>query len=555
VPLSLALPLVSCARSAPPAIAPLSLDERACIHWVEEFRVPKCVGELTAAARAKRESYFLLRYQGGRAVQVARQLRDRPDDGAECPVAKYVDAHGVVAVTCEDSHGVVRRWSRFEADGAHVYWFDRSGRPRFDGESEAAGMVRDIDSAGRVVGYRYIGVLGTPQHDADAVYRVRPIRGAAGELVAESYWDADDRPMLGPDGAHLIRYEHDRDLNPIRSRFFGVRGEPVLNKDGFHEMRTMRDDAGNDVRRSYWDDAGQPVIAHEGGAAVEIRRDARGFEVSRAYLDAAGRPTLSRHGYATRRIEYDGKGREVRWSHYGVDGQRRLRREGHWAMDVTFDADDRIVAESFLGTDGRPVRIRGGYARVTTEHDKLGNPVLLRYFGVDGRPAHAGSHVAVRSDYDENARLVRTTYLDLDGRPTNLPAGYARVDLSLDRKGRVSKRTYLDRFGIPVPIVTVAYIHVQYAGAENAPARITRSAEDARARAEDALGWLRAGADFDKVEARWSDAAYDGPPGPIRQMLLGMRPEWIGIVPSLFVGVESKVIELKSGFWILKRLP
>lgn len=102
------------------------------------------------------------------------------------------------------------------------------------------------------------------------------------------------------------------------------------------------------------------------------------------------------------------------------------------------------------------------------------------------------------------------------------------------------------------------HILIRYAGAKRATPDITRTKEEARARAEEVLRKARAaGANFDALVAEYSEE----PRAAERKGNLGifrpgrMVPEFDTAVFAMQVGAVSDVVETAFGFHVIKRLP
>jgi peptidyl-prolyl cis-trans isomerase SurA len=103
-------------------------------------------------------------------------------------------------------------------------------------------------------------------------------------------------------------------------------------------------------------------------------------------------------------------------------------------------------------------------------------------------------------------------------------------------------------------------IVVAWAGAEHAAPTITRTEDQARARAEELLARIERGEDFATIARAESDAASSGPRGG----LLGTYPiaDWPAAhgairepIAALGIGQTSQVLEAPYGFVIARRCP
>ncbi len=103
--------------------------------------------------------------------------------------------------------------------------------------------------------------------------------------------------------------------------------------------------------------------------------------------------------------------------------------------------------------------------------------------------------------------------------------------------------------------VTVSHILVQHAKAEGATGGITRTREEACLRAEEALAKMKAGSDFAKLVAEYSDekdaATKNGSIGDIKKG--DVKPDFASAAFVLRPNQVSPVIETTQGFHIIMR--
>jgi hypothetical protein len=107
----------------------------------------------------------------------------------------------------------------------------------------------------------------------------------------------------------------------------------------------------------------------------------------------------------------------------------------------------------------------------------------------------------------------------------------------------------------PPDTIIAQHLLVIYKGAKRAPAGITRSKSDAKARAQEALSKIRAGTPFEDAVKQYSDdAGTVGRLGSLGKFhRADMDPAFGAAAFALQVGQVSDVVETPFGFHVIKR--
>ncbi len=106
----------------------------------------------------------------------------------------------------------------------------------------------------------------------------------------------------------------------------------------------------------------------------------------------------------------------------------------------------------------------------------------------------------------------------------------------------------------PILRASARHILVQYAGSMRAPQTITRTKDEAMARAEEALGRARAGEDFAALAREYSDGPSAGQGGDLGRFNKGvMTPEFDEATFACKVGEITGIVETPFGYHIIQR--
>ncbi len=107
---------------------------------------------------------------------------------------------------------------------------------------------------------------------------------------------------------------------------------------------------------------------------------------------------------------------------------------------------------------------------------------------------------------------------------------------------------------VPTTVVA-AHVLVAYKGAEGAPREVSRSKDEARARAREALAKLEKNTPFDEVVQAYSDDPVTRPTAGVigRFEPYAMPAPFSDAAFALEVGALSQVVETARGFHVIQR--
>ena len=436
---------------APPSVAtsPASKEvHRYCTDWLTSVDGYRCIGEVTAAQQARRDSTWDFVSEGSRLVRLDH-LNGRGfliDDKQICASWQpFWQSTVLKDAICLDRNGIVRRRIHYLKSGGEVRWTDYLGRPADDPRGHALGRLRRFDEAGRLVGWLAVDELGNPSRASEfGVAETRFKRNANGIVVEQSFHDIGGQRLRNRAGVHRYVHEVDAEGKILSLRSFDETGKPVANHDGVHLVRHAYDDAGNIVRTEWYGVDERPVLmAEEGAAAVDVVRDDHGAEIERRLFDEQGNLALGAFHYAIQRIAVDTKGFPIAWTHFGVDGSPIRRLDGHFRRRDVRNAHGYTVLSETFDIDGQPIAGLSGAARTVTDYDARDNVIRMTTTLPSGEPAETTAGYAIVRHYYDGDRLIETRFLDAKQDRTNAADGHCETHFIYGAAGAMLRRVHL----------------------------------------------------------------------------------------------------------------
>ena len=87
---------------------------------------------------------------------------------------------------------------------------------------------------------------------------------ARGFATSVRFFDVEDKPRLGPDGVHELRFMRDASGFVTETAVFDEARRPTQNHDKYHRITFLRDARGNAVVSRVFGLDGEPVLSSAG---------------------------------------------------------------------------------------------------------------------------------------------------------------------------------------------------------------------------------------------------------------------------------------------------
>ena len=344
---------------------------------------------------------------GEETAQWGRASRQRVESWDACGRAEellFTDASGVVAANTDGCERI-----RLETNSHNV-----ALREQCDGGSIT---VREADVLGNVVSERLFDAESNELIGPEGWHERRLHYAENGGLMAECWLGSGRRPTRHSEtGVSCTRYTRSADGHVLAESFFDVDETPLLNNDGIHR--------------------------------IEYHRDAEGYAAETRFLDTHREFTISaRERFAVRQCQRDAHGRDAECSFFDQRHEPTELVDYHretWERDD----DGFVIRHCFFDTEGRPVATRAGDGAhcVVDEHNALGQLTVRRFLDRRGRPTRNTKDRVHQLHYvwDENSFLLQKTEHDADGDPTRRLGADCGVRYERDGLGQRLTMTFLD---------------------------------------------------------------------------------------------------------------
>ena len=489
-----ALAILACGPAPAPRTAeeaPPASGKRLCRLIQYNRAGPTCSGEITAETAAHLGTSYRLVQENGQAVSL------RCVNGAGGPCADPE------SYTFRYEGGLLVGWQFLNEIGVPYGGYTYTHRP--DGKTlrvrrSISGADESIevlgwDARGFIADRRYVDEAGEPLADQEGVYGIHYTRDAQGDPLATTLVDAGGRPMLNRYSYSGEKWRRDAEGRTVEVARFDLDDRPAHS--GIQRTVYEHDAWGNVTKTSCLNHEGKPALDMDQGAFSTEKRDEHGNPIEVRYFGLRGEPFTAPSGEAGYRTDYDASGRRARVTFLDAAGAPTRAGHGYARRDVRYDAVGRPIEERYFDEKGELVITPGGFAILVHRYSDVGDEIVTAYLGPHERPMlRKGLYSAVARVFDGEHRLVGLGYLDERGKPIDIWRGYAGLRYAYDASGKRTRTVHVDSSGAPVEMVKLRMLRVSFQGQGLDVAGVTRSRDEARARAAEALGGIRGGLGF-----------------------------------------------------------
>ncbi|RTL57594.1 MAG: hypothetical protein EKK37_16305 [Sphingobacteriales bacterium] len=230
------------------------------------------------------------------------------------------------------------------------------------------------------------------------------------------------RPGESGDGAAIIRYEYDERGNMIRQSYFDEDNKPVNNDAGYHTVRYSYSPADMLTDIAYYDLNNKEQNDRHGIHHYHYDRNIKGQNTGISYFDASGQPVKDDHDEVFMcKYKYDEEGRQVSQSFWKDDGTPMNRWDGFHEDVTRYDNEGQIVEELYLDEKGNAFTSSTGYSRLVQVFNSNAQVAERKWYnGPDpvllSNSFTSGFH-SIKYTYDDKNRISIIRYFDTRMQP------------------------------------------------------------------------------------------------------------------------------------------
>ena len=299
----------------------------------------------------------------------------------------------------------------------------------------------------RLTEVEYFGLDGKRKNNAAGYARVKMGYTSIGQVTHIYYYDENNNAVI-PKGLEYASVVNTYRGSAVTSRAWaGINKKPVNLSAGYATM-TQRVSKKNIPMEIKWEASdGSAVMCAAGWSILDYDLDKQNRPVSARYLDGAGNPVNNSAGYAVEWMNYEGES-TVLISRTDAEGAAVPMGESYETVRRETDAEGRLIRESYLNASGVPTINAMGVYATHYGYDDQGRMVSVTLEDEEGN-AMTGSEgwAGYLDTLDERGFLTSRLYLNEGDTPTQIAAGYTEIQYSRNEAGQITDTAYMNLDG------------------------------------------------------------------------------------------------------------
>lgn len=336
----------------------------------------------------------------------------------------YLDENGNRTARNNGYAEVRREYDKSKRLTAESFW-DKEGNPCVLAAGYHA-YTREYNDAGNIIAETYLNEKREQTPLKTGYSRIERKWNDAKKMTEERYLIFNE-PFQFPDGLSIIRREYDENGNILADSYYDAEENLIRRTIGYSSFHREYDDFNRLIKESYFDENGNPTCNTSGYAAFTRDLDSHGWILRESYLDEQGDPASLSVGYSSVIREYNPYGSVIREIYLDKDNNPVQRDTGYAEFRRDYDKYKRLVSESYWDEKEEPAEF-DGYHRIEREYDNQGNVVEERTYDVSGNlVSRSEGYAIVRRTWNDRRQLLTEAYFGVDNEPVNNTSGVAQI--------------------------------------------------------------------------------------------------------------------------------
>jgi YD repeat-containing protein len=277
-----------------------------------------------------------------------------------------------------------------------------------------------------------------------------------GQLTSESYFDGNDKPIIGAyNKVHKATYVYDARDNIIEYKYWDIDGSAMNDCYGRHFIKLDFNLVNREIRGTVFDADGKPV--KDNFHIIETDYDRFGNKSEKRYFGADKKLTSSTGGYAIIRWNRRIDGKPLQESYYDTNGNPVLSSEEIHGVNYSYDRFGNEIKRTYFGKDKQPVAIEDyKYASYTKKRDELGRIIEYTYWGPDNLPTTDEDGIYIqRYKYNDLGRIIEVSNHGQYGEPILSIEKWHLEKWKYDQRGNPIEYSYYGIKGEPISALRI----------------------------------------------------------------------------------------------------